>query len=281
MNDLAVLITIYNDEEGLQVALESIQEADNSFTVVVVDGASDRAPVIDTERFPFEIVLIRQEERSGIIGGLNEGLEYIRSEGFTYMARMDAGDRHRENRLAIQYQRLKSSDTLTMVGTNAVYFSEETGAKIFTTDLPLKSKEIRKWSVFRTCFIHPAVMIRLDRLDEAIRYESRDLHIEDYVLFTKIAERSETENLSEPLVECLVRESGISLSNDRAQLLSGPRHHLDHPKLHKPLWYAYVLKRAIYLIFPFPIRVKAKKMLGLVSHSSSTHEGSSEAIHSA
>tara|TARA_R110000850_G_scaffold272385_2_gene407533 strand:- start:3319 stop:4191 length:873 start_codon:yes stop_codon:yes gene_type:complete len=264
MNDLAVLITIYNDEEGLMVALNSIKEADNSFTVVVVDGASDQIPVIDAEQFPFKIVLIRQEERSGIIGGLNEGLEYIRDEGFTYMARMDAGDRHRENRLAIQYERLKSSDSLTMVGSNAVYFSEDTGEEIFTTDLPLNSSEIRKWSVFRTCFIHPAVMIRLDRMDDSFHYESRYLHIEDYVLFSKIAEHYETENLPEPLIECLVRESGISLSNDRAQLLSGLRHHIEHPQLHKPLWYAYIIKRAVYLILPYSLRTRIKKRLGFV-----------------
>jgi len=264
MNDLAVLITVYNDQEGLDTALGSVCEEDNSFTVVVVDGASDEKTVIDAERYPFEVVLIRQEERSGIIGGLNEGLDYIRSEGFTYLARLDAGDLQRKNRLAIQYNLLKDSETLAMVGSNATFRSEETGEVLFDTALPLDSKAIRKWSLFRTCFIHPTVMLRLDRVDPSFRYESVYLHIEDYVLFTKIAECRETMNFRKPLVDCFVREEGISRRNDRAQLLSGIRHHFDHPKPLNLLWYAYILKRTAYLIVPLPLRVRTKSLLGFV-----------------
>ncbi|MEM9281580.1 MAG: glycosyltransferase [Verrucomicrobiota bacterium] len=264
MKDLAVLITIYNDEEGLHTALESIREEDNRFTVVIVDGASTEPPTLRKEHYPFEVILIRQEERSGIVGGLNEGLAYIREKGFRFVARLDAGDRQIPDRLEIQYQKLKNSDRLAMIGSNANYFSEETGDKIFVTDLPLNSAGIRKWSVFQTCFIHPTVMIDLSRIDDSLCYESRHLHIEDYVLFTKIAERYETENIPQPLLDCLVRESGISLSNDRAQLLSGIRHHLENPKLLTPLWYAYVLKRITYLILPYRLRVSIKKLFGFV-----------------
>ncbi len=280
MKDLAVLITVYNDQDGLDTALDSICEADNSFTVVVVDGASEVATKIDPGRYPFGVVLLRQEERSGIIGGLNAGLEYIREQGFTYLARLDAGDLHRENRLAIQYDRLRRSDSLAMVGSNALYRSEETGENLFVTRLPLKSKAIRRWSVFRTCFIHPTVMIRLDRIDDSLRYESRYLHIEDYVLFTKIAERYETENLPEPLVDCFVREGGISRSNDRAQLISGLRHHLHHPRPLNVLWYAYLLKRTAYLLVPFSLRRHIKGCLGFVSpapKSPPPHSGRREA----
>jgi hypothetical protein len=219
---------------------------------------------VDSARFPFEIVLIRQEVRSGIIGGLNAGLDYIRSQGFTLMARLDAGDLHRPNRLAIQYQHLKKSEELAMVGCNVLFRSEESGDAQFMTDLPLVSGEIRKWMVCRTCFIHPAVMIRLDRVDDSLRYESRYLHIEDYVLFTKIAERYETENLREPLVECLLREGGISRSNDRAQLLSGIRHHLANPKPFNGLWYVYLLKRSVYLVMPFGLRMRIKNWFGFI-----------------
>ena len=232
--------------------------------MVVVDGASEVPTVIDENRYPFKTVVIRQEERSGIIGGLNEGLEYIRAEGFKYMARLDAGDLHRSNRLAIQYERLRDSETLAMVGSNALYRSETTGDGLYLSDVPLTTPEIRKWSICRTCFIHPTVMIRLDRIDPSLHYESRYLHIEDYILFTKIAERYETENVAEPLVDCFVREGGISRKNDKAQLLSGVRHHLEHPKVFNVLWYAYVFKRLLYLIVPFRRRVQLKSWLGLV-----------------
>ncbi|MEX2581001.1 MAG: glycosyltransferase [Verrucomicrobiales bacterium] len=264
MKDLAVLITVYNDEEGLVSALDSIRETDNSFTVVVVDGASDPPLVLRPEAYPFETVLIRQEERSGIIGGLNEGLDYVRSQGFRYLARFDAGDLQRENRLGIQYALLEESEHLAMVGSNAVFRSEESGEDLFVTDLPLDPESIRKWSVFQTCFIHPTVMMRLDRIADSFRYETRYLHIEDYVLFSRIAERYKTANIDEPLVECFVREAGISRSNDAAQLRSGLRHHLEHPRPFNLLWHAYVLKRLVYLVTPYQMRLKCKRWIGFV-----------------
>jgi hypothetical protein len=42
-------------------------------------------------------------------------------------------------------------------------------------------------------------MLRLDRLDESFRYDLDYPHIEDYVLFTRIAERFPSEVLAEPL----------------------------------------------------------------------------------
>ncbi len=262
MNDLAVLITVYNDRAGLLTALDSINERDNAFTVVLVDGASEEPVRIDEDDYPFKLVVIRQEERSGIIGGLNAGLDYIRAQGFRFMARLDAGDVQFPNRLATQYERLRSSDELAMVGSNVLFRSEETNEELFVTNLPLKSEMIRRWSMFRTCFMHPAVMIHLDRVDSDLRYETKYLHIEDHILFAKIAQRYPTENLREPLLACYVREHGISRSNDREQLISGIRHHLDHPRPLNLLWYAYIVKRSLYLFTPFSWRCRIKNALG-------------------
>ena len=267
MKDLAVLLPTYNDQDALIFALDAIEEPDNSFTVVVVDGASEKPPVIDFEKYPFSIKLIIQEEHQGLTSGLNEGWDWIHAQGFTYMARLDAGDRQKHGRLQKQYQLLKDSPDLAMVGSNAMYFSEETGEEMFTTNLPLDTKQIRKRCVFSTTFIHPTVMMRLDRIPSDLRYDSKYKHIEDYVLFTKIAEQFPTANIEEALVECAVRESGVSRSNDRTQLMSGIRHHLHHPRPLKPLWYAYILKRLAYLVIPFSLRVKAKKLLGFVKKS--------------
>ena len=107
-------------------------------------------------------------------------------------------------------------------------------------------------------------MMRLDRLDADCRYESRYRHIEDYVLFTKISDRFPSAVLAEPLVDCYVREAGISRSSDREQLLMGVRHHLDHPRPFNLLWYAYLAKRFAFLVLPFSWRRSPKRWLGMV-----------------
>lgn len=267
MKDLAVLIAVYNDEEALLSALDSIDEPDNSFTVVIVDDGSDRSPSLAEDRYPFRTVLLKQERNTGIAGALNVGIDWIREQGFGYLARLDAGDVARKGRLAKQYARFQEREDLVLLGTNATFVDEETGEPLFETNLPQTWEQIRKWCVFRTCFIHPTVMMRLERLDESYRYGFAYPHIEDYVLFTRIAERHPSEVLAEPLVDCYRRRTGISCRKERAQLLSGIRHHLDHPKPLNPLWYAYIAKRLAYLVLPYSWRQLPKRLLGIVTHS--------------
>ena len=273
MDDLAVLITIFNDEEALFKALDSIEEPDYSFTVVVVDGGSDRRPEIAPDKYPFKVELIEQETNEGMASGLNEGLDYVRAQGYKFVARLDAGDIQRRGRLAIQYAHLQKSKDLVLLASNAVFKDEDTGAELFVTDLPRTWKQIKKWSVFRSCFIHPTVMIRLQELDPSFKYDTRYPHIEDYVLFTRIANKYPTEIMKEPLLDCFMRQTGTSTKFDRPQLISGIKHHLKHPKPLNPLWYAFIFKRLAFLVMPYGLRVKLKKALKFVK---SREPGSTE-----
>ena len=90
-----------------------------------------------------------------------------------FVARLDAGDRQRPNRLSIQYDYLRNSPDIVMIGSNAVFKCENTGNDLFETALPGSWEQIKKWNVFRTCFIHPTVMIRFTNLDESFKYSSR------------------------------------------------------------------------------------------------------------
>lgn len=278
LKDLAVLVAVYNDQEALVKALDSIREPDNSFTVVIVDGGSDRRPDIDESRYPFRIVLIEQETNEGLASGLNVGIDYIRAQGFRYLARLDAGDEQRENRFSLQHERFQESEDLVLLGSNAVFVDEDTGQDLFVTNLPRSWEAIKRWNVFRTCFIHPTVMIRLERLDPALRYDLDYPHIEDYVLFRRISERYPSEVLEAPLLDCYVRKSGISCRSERAQLISGIRHHLKHPHPWNPLWYAYLAKRVAFLVIPPACRQLPKRCLNLIKKPSRTHRPRSRAV---
>ena len=73
MNDLAVLIPAYNDGPALKQTLDSISEADNRFTVVVVDDGS-RPPIdVETGDYPFAIRILRLEHNVGIAHALTAG----------------------------------------------------------------------------------------------------------------------------------------------------------------------------------------------------------------
>lgn len=268
MKDLAVLITVFNDQTGLDLVLGSIREPDNSFTLVIVDDGSEIRPKIDPEKYPFAIKLIELEQNQGTAIAANTGLDFIESEGFSYVARLDAADIQAENRLSIQYRYFQENPELTLLGSNAYYRSEETGEILFETSLPRTWEEIKKWNVFRTCFIHPTVMVCLDRLNETHRYSTVYPYIDDYVFLLGIAEHYPSEVLPDRLMDCFVREQGLSRKYEKPQLLSGIRHHLDHPKPLNPLWYAYIAKRLAYLIVPYRMRISLKGFFKMVKSPS-------------
>ncbi len=271
MKDLAILIPSYNDNPALRRTLNSIQEDDHSFTVFVVDDGSREPVVIPAGAYPFEVEVIRQTPNGGIVKALNLGIDHIRRLGFQKIARLDAADLNRPNRFVIQYRHLEANPDLAMVGSNVVFRSEQTGEPLFTTNLPLSPAETKRWIVFRNSFIHPAVMLRTKVLEETGVYDANYPHIEDYVLFSRIVGKHQAANLIDPLVDCFVREGGISRLHHRKQLLSGLRFKLRHPRPFDPLWYAFLAKRASYLILPHSFRDKLKRFLGFTK-SASQHE---------
>lgn len=276
MKDLAVLIPSYNDTPALRKTLQSIQETDNSFTVVVIDDGSREPVALDHGDYPFSLTVIRQKTNGGIVKALNTGLEYIRNEGFRFVARLDAADLNRPGRFAIQYRHLQDKPGLAMIGSNVVFRDETSGEPLFTTNLPLSPAETRRWIVFRNSFIHPAVMLRMETLDATGLYDANYPHIEDYVLFSRIVQHHDAANLVDPLVDCFVRQGGISRRHHRKQLISGLRFKLRHPRPLDPLWYAFLAKRASYLILPHGVRDRLKHLLGFTKPAD--HPASSQSL---
>ncbi len=262
MRDLAVLIPVYNDSESLAETLASISEADNSFTVVVVDDGSDTPVEIENDKYPFEIVVLRQNPNGGIVKALNRGIEYIRSKDFAFIARLDAADLQRPDRLGIEYAFLQANPDIDLVGSNVTFMDEDSLEPIFTTNLPATDKEIKRWIVFRNCFIHPSVIFRSTVVDKTGIYSAEYPHIEDYDFFSRIIRNHKTANLQEPLMDCFIRRSGISILNQRTQLLAGIRYRIHHPRPLNPLWHAYLIKRISYFVVPHPVRNKLKTVLG-------------------
>lgn len=270
MKDLAVLIPVYNDSAALIRTLDSIEEVDTSFTVVVVDDGSEKPVHVPVERYPFSIRVLRMEKNGGIVAALNHGLGHICEEGFRLVARLDAADLNHPNRFHTQYRHLEENPSLALLGSNVVFRDETNGEPLFTTNLPLNPESARRWIEFRTAFIHPAVMMRTDVVREIGFYDGNYRHIEDYVLFYRIVKKYAAANLVDPLVDCFVRKNGISRLHHRSQLLSGIRFKLRHPRPFNPLWHAYIFKRVSFLVVPHSFRDSLKRLLGLTKQTADT-----------
>ena len=93
MNRVVVLIPVYRNQSGLDRTLDSLLgQAYDRFDVVVVDDGSPDRLVACLQLCGHTSVLVMRLERNQGIARVELGLRYILANGYSYVARLDAGD---------------------------------------------------------------------------------------------------------------------------------------------------------------------------------------------
>lgn len=245
----AVLIPCFNDTDGLKATLDSL-DGDCFFNVLIIDdGSAVRvSDSIDTGAYSFALTILRLTENSGIITALNTGLSFLLSKKVVNCFRLDCCDLHVKGRFEKQLK-LADENGLFLVG-GAVEFFGEDKKSIFTIILPSSDLDIKKKQCYRSCFIHPSVMINLTVLNDVGYYNHRYVHAEDYDFFFRVTKKYKVGNLEDVVVKCLVRQSGLSLSNRSGQIKSVLRSQLDNADWSNPYTYIGMVKTVLLFMIP-------------------------------
>ncbi|MFM4841661.1 glycosyltransferase [Aeromonas veronii] len=265
MNDLAVLIPAYNDNNALTVTLDSIKEENYDFIVLIIDDGSPEPIFVEHNRYPFDVEVIRLDNNLGITGALNTGLRYLsQKENIHFIARLDCGDLNAENRFSIQRKLLIENDDLMLVGSNVEFFDTNNIDNNFYTSLPIKNDEIKKNVWLKNCFVHPAVIFRKVIFNQVGYYDPQAKYIEDYVLFSKIINMAKTENIPNYLVRCEIRTSGISVKREREQAISGLKWKLQAREFKNIYWCFSIIKSIVRVILRRRMMNKLKKIMRII-----------------
>lgn len=214
---IAVLIPVFNNQEGLLSSLESLRKQIDFEHIFVVDDGSN-PPIDISTNYP--VRLIKLEKNQGIVGALNTGLSAILKENdYEYIARLDAGDICHPQRLELQQNYLLNNPLVGVLGT-FVNFVSQSGEVKFKLEPPTSDANIRK-SMFLNCVIcHPTVMMRVEAIKSVGLYDKNFLYAEDYELFRRIMTRYQAANLPIHLVNSEINENGISISKRNLLLKS-------------------------------------------------------------
>jgi GT2 family glycosyltransferase len=215
---LAVLIPFCGSLDDLHKSLLSLAQETQPHDVVIVDDGNSSPLSIPPDWHP-GVAVVRHERNRGITAALNTGLEYILRAGYSYVARMDAGDCNVCGRLEKQVAFLEKTPECKLVGGHAVFVAED-GRPLFTFTPPSQSQEIYRALHRKNCFCHPTVMFRSDVFAEVGEYRDMYPAAEDYDLFFRIAKRFSTANIPEVLVEYKVSRASISSRRRREQVMS-------------------------------------------------------------
>ncbi len=210
---VTVLMPVRDGAQWLALAIDSVlAQAFSDFEFLVIDdGSTDRSREIaaDYAARDMRVRLIGQDAL-GLIATLNRGIAEARGE---LIARLDADDLARPERLARQVAAMDMNPRLNLIGSWAVKIDPE-GRSNGIISPPFDRQQLRDTLARTNPFIHSSVMMRTEAARQAGGYRAAFEAAEDYDLWLRLAEHGEIAIIPEPLV--LYREHGGNVTVRKA-----------------------------------------------------------------
>ncbi|MEQ3664056.1 MULTISPECIES: glycosyltransferase [unclassified Olleya] len=213
-HQLAILLPHYNNIEGLTATLHSLLTETEPFTLIIIDDGSNNQKQVDgviaSFKSKLDITLIKQTKCLGVTAALNNGLNYILNQPhFKYIARLDAGDKCINNRLAKQLLALQLDPKLGLVS-SYVTFTAKDNSFLFNFKPPVTHSKLQEAIYKYNPFIHPAVMYKTEVVKIIGLYPENYPALEDHAYFFKVIKHFKTMVLPELLLEYEVNPNSIS-----------------------------------------------------------------------
>lgn len=221
---IAVLLPHYKNIGGLRITLNSLITESQYFEVFLVDDGSKQdveiLSIVESSSLQDQIHIYLREDNGGITNALNFGIDKILECGkFKYIARIDAGDINLADRFKKQFDFLERNASVYLLG-SYVRFVNDKHDEMFVFRPVSEPSLLKKYIHVYNPFIHPAVMFRIECVNEIGYYPSSYPALEDHAYFMMISKRFDTKVLEEILLEYEINPEGISQSKRSIQTSS-------------------------------------------------------------
>lgn len=214
MPRVSVVMAVYNGERFLRQAIHSIlRQTYTDFEFIIADdGSTDgTSKILDMYQDP-RIVRLKNEKCVGLAQSLNRGLAIARGE---LVARMDADDVSRPERLAEQLSYLDSHPQVGLLGTDFCLIDP---AGALTCGPILKgslSSAAVEWALcWGNPIVHPSVMFRAGIARSCGGYpEGYQYYAEDYAFWLQMLQETQAAVLGQPLLYLRKHEHNVTVVN--------------------------------------------------------------------
>ena len=218
MTKADVALCCYNDAITLKRSIDSVLAQDClGILYIVDDGSTDAtASILQTFKEQKKIKVITNERNRGLAFSLNKIIEFSQAE---YLARIDADDIMKPNRLKIQISYLEKNTDVIVLGSNA---SVVQGYQNRNSNLPLTSRHVISKIYQFNCVLHPTVMFRRRIIKENGGYNVDFRRCQDYELWLRLTSMNyKIENIREVTTEIEVRanKSWINILQELISLI--------------------------------------------------------------
>ncbi|MHB8121805.1 MAG: glycosyltransferase family 2 protein [Desulfuromonadaceae bacterium] len=212
---VTVLMPVYNGELYLEGAIRSIlMQTFTDFEFLIIDDGSVDESVAVIQGFrDSRIRLVSNGTNLGVVASLNKGLELAQTE---FIARMDADDISRPERLARQVSFMDDNPLVGVCGSWVKYLSK---ADKSIWKLPKGSENIRCWQFHTVGVAHPSVMLRRQFFTEyGLLYDHHYRHIEDFELWGRAIRYMSFDNIQKVLLDYRISPEQICATHGAEQL---------------------------------------------------------------
>jgi len=182
---ISVILPVYNGEEFLQDAIDSIlNQSFLDFELVIIDdGSKDRSLEIINSYTDPRIKLVQNVSNLGLVGALNSGISVAKGR---YLARQDADDLSHKDRLKLQYLSMEELGA-DICGTAWAQMNPD-GSILSVKEIPLSEDTIFACLATTVPFPHGSVMMRSSFIKKhQLKYETIQI-AEDYYLWIRFAQ---------------------------------------------------------------------------------------------
>lgn len=247
---ISIIISVFNGENTLDECFESVKnQTFQDFEIICINDASTDntleklkkwQEIIGLERF----IIINNPQNLGLTKSLN--LALAKAQG-KYIARIDADDIWRKDKLEKQYDFLENNFEYGIVGSNHINIFEK---KRKTVELPEKHELIKKKLFERNPFAHSCILARTDLIKSLGGYDENIKFGQDYDLWLRCFPQTKFYNIQKYL--CSRTIDSNSLEKQNQQMTQSIRTRLKYIKKYRYSWnnYLYLIEPLIVILTP-------------------------------
>lgn len=221
---ISVLMAVHNGQPYLEDCVASVlSQSFYDFEFIIIDdGSSDGStPVLEAlAARDNRIRLSRNPENIGLTRSLNIGLEKARGD---YIARIDADDLCRPNRLKVQLEAMLGDPDLMILG-SGYGIIDDNGVRHGEVSVALSDARIRWLLGVSPPTFHPTYFFRRLAPDGTpVRYDEAFRTAQDFDLWSRLSEQGQGRVLADVLIDYRRHAGGISVAQRKRQTEDGGR----------------------------------------------------------
>ncbi len=214
---ISVLMSVHNGLPFAREAVDSILEQTfRDFEFLILDDASTDGTAEYLRSITDQRVrIIQLSQNIGLTAALNVGLREAKGE---FIARQDADDTSRRDRLALQLAFLRKHERCAAAGAQARLI-DGNGRSLGKKKFPLHHEAIAFAHLFDNALAHSVVTFRRKEVMEAGGYDEAWTASQDYELWSRLSATAELRNLPECLCTIRILNTSVTRTHRRADLI--------------------------------------------------------------